>query len=97
VIDQNLSMGMGGVLFAELAGALYGEPQAPLLASYVGGLGGRDLPQEEFFEIARELREALARETPPAPRLLYTADELRQMRKLQAVASAERDEIGGRR
>jgi pyruvate ferredoxin oxidoreductase alpha subunit len=97
VIDQNLSMGMGGVLYAELAGALYGEPQAPLLASYVGGLGGRDLPQEEFFEIARELREALARETAPAPRLLYTADELRQMRKLQAVASAERDEIGGRR
>jgi pyruvate ferredoxin oxidoreductase alpha subunit len=97
VIDQNLSMGMGGVLYAELAGALYGEPEAPLLASYVGGLGGRDLPQEEFFEIARELREALARETAPTPRLLYTADELRQMRKLQAVASAERDEIGGRR
>ncbi len=97
VIDQNLSMGMGGVLYAELAAALYGAPQAPLLASYVGGLGGRDLPQEEFFEIARELREALARGTAPAPRLLYTADELRQMRKLQAVASVERDEIGGRR
>ena len=48
-----------------------------------------------MFEIARELREALARGTAPAPRLLYTADELRQMRKLQAVAAVERDEIGG--
>jgi pyruvate ferredoxin oxidoreductase alpha subunit len=95
VIDQNLSMGMGGVLHSELAAALYGQKDAPLIASYVGGLGGRDISQEELFEIARELREALARGTAPAPRLLYTADELRQMRKLQAVAAVERDEIGG--
>jgi pyruvate ferredoxin oxidoreductase alpha subunit len=97
VIDQNLSMGMGGVLHSELAAALYGQKDAPLIASYVGGLGGRDISQEELFEIARELREALARGTAPAPRLLYTADELRQMRKLQAVAAVEREEIGGRK
>ncbi len=97
VIDQNLSMGKGGVLVTELASALYSEPGAPLLASYVAGLGGRDISQEEFFEIAGELRGAHTRGSAPAPRLLYTAEELRELRKLQAIAAVEREEIGGRK
>jgi len=88
VIDQNLSMGKGGVLAAELASALYGRPQAPVLAAFVGGLGGRDLPVEEFFEMAREARRAAERGVAPAPRLLYTQAELRELRKLQAIAGA---------
>lgn len=96
VIDQNLSVGKGGVLHAELASALYGQQDAPLLASYVGGLGGRDIAPEEFYEIARELREAITQQRAPRPRLLYTANELRQMRKLQAVAAVERNELGAR-
>ena len=89
VIDQNLSVGKGGVLFAELASALYGQPEAPLLASYVGGLGGRDISAEEFFRIADELRSAIAaNRAPPGPRLLYTEGELRQIRNLQAIAGA---------
>ncbi|MGD8811876.1 MAG: hypothetical protein PVH16_04005, partial [Thioalkalispiraceae bacterium] len=44
VIDQNISMGMGGVLHSEFATALYGMPDAPAaLASFIGGLGGRDI------------------------------------------------------
>ena len=97
VIDQNLSMGKGGILFTELASALYAERDAPLLASYVAGLGGRDISQEEFFEIARELRTAHSLGRAPLPRLLYTAEELRQVRKLQSVAAVEREEIGVRR
>jgi pyruvate ferredoxin oxidoreductase alpha subunit len=96
VIDQDLSVGKGGVLHGELASVLYGQPDAPLLASYVGGLGGRDISAEEFFQIARELQDAvLARRVPP-PRLLYTAGELRQMRNLQAIAAAERGIPGAR-
>ena len=95
VIDQNLSMGKGGVLYTELASELYSVAGAPLLASYVGGLGGRDISQEEFFEIAAELRTAHAHGHAPPPRLLYTAEELRQLRKLQAIAAVERDQIGG--
>ena len=95
VIDQNLSMGKGGVLYTELASELYSVAGAPLLASYVGGLGGRDISQEEFFEIAAELRTAHAHGHAPPPRLLYTAEELRQVRKLQAIAAVERDQIGG--
>ena len=93
VVDQNLSMGSGGVLHAELAATLYGQPGAPVLLSFVGALGGRDIPPEEFFEMARLAREAAEKGEAPAPRLLYTAQELREMRKLQAVAHAERKEL----
>jgi len=94
VIDQNISMGMGGVLHSELAGALYGHPQSPpQLLSFIGGLGGRDISLEEFFEIADVTRNAAAMKQTPPPRLLYTEQELREMRKLQAVASVERDEL----
>lgn len=95
VIDQNLSVGKGGVLHCELASALYGQPEAPLLASYVGGLGGRDIAPEEFFQIARELDQAIAARRVPPPRLLYTAGEERQMRNLQAIAAVERGAAGG--
>jgi len=94
VIDQNISMGMGGVLHSELAAALYGHPHAPpQLLSFIGGLGGRDISLEEFFEIAEVTRNATAQKQTPPPRLLYTEQELREMRKLQAVASVEREEL----
>jgi pyruvate ferredoxin oxidoreductase alpha subunit len=96
VIDQNLSFGAGGVLYGELAAALYGQPDAPkVLASFIGGLGGRDIPAEEFFEIARVIRDAVEKGETPPPRLLYTEDELRETRKLQAIARVERAGLGG--
>jgi pyruvate ferredoxin oxidoreductase alpha subunit len=97
VIDQNLSMGKGGVLYTELASALYGQKEAPVLTSFIGGLGGRDLTLEEFFEIVALTREAAATGQPPPPRLLYTEEELREVRKLQAIAQTERCRLGAPR
>jgi pyruvate ferredoxin oxidoreductase alpha subunit len=94
VVDQNLSFGKGGILATELASALYGKPGAPLLASFVGGLGGRDIAAEEFFAIADTLETAARDGVEPEPRLLYTADELREMRKMQAIAHVQRLEAG---
>ena len=68
--------------------------EAPLLLSYVGGLGGRDICPEEFYAIARELRLAVDRGQAPPPRLLYTETELRELRKLQTLAGAERERLG---
>jgi pyruvate ferredoxin oxidoreductase alpha subunit len=96
VIDQNISMGKGGVLHTELTSALYGQAGAPLLVSFIGGLGGRDIAMEEFFEMIRVVEDAMQRGEAPPPRLLYTADELREMRKLQAVAQVERNGLGQR-
>jgi pyruvate ferredoxin oxidoreductase alpha subunit len=94
VIDQNISMGMGGVLHAELAGALYGKADAPaVLASFIGGLGGRDISAEEFYEIVSVTRQAVDEGITPPPRMLFTRDEHREIRKFQAIAHAERDEL----
>jgi pyruvate ferredoxin oxidoreductase alpha subunit len=93
VIDQNISMGRGGILHTEIASALYGVAGGPVIASFIGGLGGRDIFAEEFYEIARVLADAAAKGETPKPRLLYTETELREVRKLQAIAEVERHEI----
>jgi pyruvate ferredoxin oxidoreductase alpha subunit len=95
VIDQNLSMGKGGVLHTELASALYGKPDVPtILASFIGGLGGRDISTQEFFEMVTVLRKAVATGETPPPRLLFTQNEFREVKKLQAIAHVEREELG---
>lgn len=94
VIDQNLSMGKGGVLYTELASALHGQTAvSPVLVSFIGGLGGRDIGMEEFYEMAAVTRKAVNSGEIPSPRLLYTKGELREVKKLQAVAHAERQEL----
>ncbi len=94
VVDQNLSVGSGGVLYTELAAALFGQAESPaVITSFIGGLGGRDISAEEFFEMFQVTRDAVASGKTPPPRLLYTAAELREIRKLQAIAQVERDEI----
>lgn len=92
VIDQNISIGKGGVLHGEIASALYGRANAPRLLGFIGGLGGRDITPEEFFAIATAARDAADGGPEPPPRLLYTEAELREVRKLQAVAAVERSE-----
>jgi len=93
VIDQNISVGSGGVLATEIKAALYGQPDAPqTIAGYIGGLGGRDITYEEFSAIAQETMAAAEAGRIPDTRLLYTANELREMRKLQAIDTVERHE-----
>lgn len=95
VIDQNLSIGKGGVLHAELASALYGQPGAPAaLVSFIGGLGGRNISPEEFYEMVAITRKAVKTGKTPPPRLLYTREELLEIRKMQAIAQMERQERG---
>ena len=94
VIDQNLSMGQGGILHTELTAALYGKPDAPpVITSFIGGLGGRDISGEEFYHMVAVTREAITSGLIPEPRLLYTESELREIRKLQAVAMAEQEDV----
>jgi pyruvate ferredoxin oxidoreductase alpha subunit len=95
VIDQNLSLGKGGVLYTELASALYGQPDAPVLTSFIGNLGGRDITPEEFYEIAAITRQAAETGQAPPPRLLYTEAEMREICKLRNVAHTERQRLGG--
>lgn len=88
VVDQNLSMGKGGILYTELASCLYGQSGAPLLVSFIGGLGGRDIGLDEFSEMAEVLQESYRSGEVPAARLLYTEEELSDIRRLQNIAGA---------
>ena len=95
VIDQNLAPGRGGGLHGELASALYGSDGAPpVLASFIGGLGGRDISAAEFYEMAKRTKKAAEEGIAPEPQLLFREEELREVRKLQAIAHHERDRIG---
>lgn len=89
VVDQNLSNGLGGILHTELAAALYNLLQRPLLASFVGGLGGRDITAGEFYAMAEQVRQAVAKGQAPPPRLLFTDQELKGMRGLQRIAAGK--------
>lgn len=93
VIDQNLSPGLGGILFHELAGSLAGDSAAPpVLRSFVGGLGGKDISPGEFDHVLEVLENARSNDSVPEPELLFTRAEWEQTRNRLALAgkSAER-------
>jgi pyruvate ferredoxin oxidoreductase alpha subunit len=48
VVDRNLSPGLGGVLYSEVALSLYGVRKPPVIKGFVGGLGGRDITVEDM-------------------------------------------------
>lgn len=89
VIDQNLSLGKGGILYTELSSALYSMADKPVLVSFIGGLGGRDITREEFYEMVAVTMKAVETGKPPPPRLLYSKEELIQMKGLQSIARGE--------
>ncbi len=95
VIDQNISIGKGGILHTELAAALATQAMTnkkPLLVSFIGGLGGRNISREEFFQMATVTAEALNKKEPPPPRLLFTREELEQIRQMQNIAGVKTED-----
>ena len=86
VLDQNLSIGAGGITVAEIAHALYAEPARPPLLAYVGGFGGKDISEPEFEQIVADLKQAAGTGQTPPPRLLFTDAEAAQVETLLAVA-----------
>jgi len=48
VFDRCISFGMGGPVFSEVRSALYDEDARPKTVGFVGGLGGRDMSEEDF-------------------------------------------------
>ena len=48
VFDRAISLGMGGPVFSEVRSALYDEEPRPKVVGIIGGLGGRDMSEENF-------------------------------------------------
>ncbi len=87
IIDQNISPGLGGILFHELAGALASSAEPlPVLTSFIGGLGGKDIGQAEFDHVLRVLQSSEPGDRLGQPELLMTRDEWDQVQHRLAGA-----------
>jgi pyruvate ferredoxin oxidoreductase alpha subunit len=91
VIDQNLAPGAGGITYAEIATALYPEPDHPPLFNVIGGLGGKDISDGEFEVVLADLERAARGERVVSPRLLFTKQEHERVRALLKIAGKEID------
>jgi pyruvate ferredoxin oxidoreductase alpha subunit len=89
VIDQNLSVGFGGITHGEIAAAMYGQSSSPPLLSFVGGLGGKDISEAEFDHIFESMKTAGNSGIVPPPCMLYTDADATQMQGLLRLAGKE--------
>jgi pyruvate ferredoxin oxidoreductase alpha subunit len=87
VLDQNLSPGLGGILFQEVAGAVAGMAAGPaVLRSFIGGLGGKDISDAEFDHLLATLDATRPADPPADVELLMTQGEWRQVARSLTVA-----------
>jgi pyruvate/2-oxoacid:ferredoxin oxidoreductase alpha subunit len=54
VIDRDASIGMGGILHAEIAGCLYNLAPKPIMVNYIVGLGGRVVTIKDLMELTKQ-------------------------------------------
>ena len=86
VIDQNISVGKGGILYSEIASTICNEKERPLLLSFIGGLGGKNISPGEFEFIFVRMEEAVKAGKVPDTQLLYTEAEMEEMERLKKIA-----------
>jgi pyruvate ferredoxin oxidoreductase alpha subunit len=88
VVDQNISVGKGGILFNEIAGALYPlGNRPPVLLSFIGGLGGRRFRPGEFAGMLAKLEAPMESAAEMArPHLLFTGEECREVGRFFDIA-----------
>jgi pyruvate ferredoxin oxidoreductase alpha subunit len=55
ILDRAISFGgVGGPVCSEIKAALYQQPKRPRIVSFIAGLGGRDVPPEQFVEMVEQ-------------------------------------------
>ena len=87
VIDQNISPGLGGILYQEVSGALASAGErVPVMRSFIGGLGGKDISQGEFDWVLEALDGAKPSDGPVPCQLLFTDAEYEQVRMALSIA-----------
>lgn len=86
VLDQNISIGKGGILHSEIASVICNEKEKPLLLSFIGGLGGKNISLSEFEFIFNTMINAKKTGIVPEPHLLYTEAEWKEMERIKKIA-----------
>lgn len=88
VIDQNISPGMGGITFPEIVTAVYDREDRPeRLLSVIGGLGGKDIRDEDFMTIVSKLDDP----SFEGPLILFNQNDLDGFLKLQSIAGLKKE------
>lgn len=57
VLEKNYSKGQGGAIATEIRAALHGMSNQPLISSYIGGFGGRNISVDQIKQILGEALE----------------------------------------
>ncbi len=86
VIDQNIAPGRGGIIYPEIVSALFPEKTAgQKVLSVIGGLGGKDIREEDFGTIIQHL----GNPKPEGPLYLYGEQDLNTFLKFERIAKPE--------
>ena len=87
VFDQNLSPGLGGILYPEIAASLYHVRDRPgALLPVVGGLGGKQLTSDEMCQVFERMRGVDVGGERPEPMFLMRDEELTKAERAVATA-----------
>jgi pyruvate ferredoxin oxidoreductase alpha subunit len=89
VLDQNMSIGFGGITHGEITSAMYNSRERPPILSFVGGLGGKNISNAEFDQIFADMQGASTSRITPPPRLLYTSADQAQSDGFLRLAGKE--------
>jgi 2-oxoisovalerate ferredoxin oxidoreductase alpha subunit len=54
VLDRDASIGMGGIVYSEVAGSLYPMTSKPILVNYIVGLGGRVITLPDMKKLVKD-------------------------------------------
>ena len=83
VSDQNLAPGMGGITYPEIVTSLYDREDRPeKILSVIGGLGGKDIEDQDFMAII----EHLDKPDMQTPLYLYDEGDASGFSRLQQIA-----------
>ena len=76
VLDQNVSVGSGGILYPEVVSSLYHNSERPrAIVSFIGGLGGKRISYSEFKYMLSVTETAAAEGNVPMHSVLLFTDE----------------------
>jgi pyruvate ferredoxin oxidoreductase alpha subunit len=88
VLDQNVSVGSGGILYPEVVSSLYHHAERPkAVVSFIGGLGGKRISQSEFKYMLSVIETAAVEgNVPMHSMLLFTDKDWGMVRNMLKIA-----------
>jgi pyruvate ferredoxin oxidoreductase alpha subunit len=88
VLDQNVSVGSGGIIYPEILSSLYHQAERPkAIVSFIGGLGGKRISQSEFKYMLSVTETAVSGEKVPMQSvLLFTEEDWGMVKTMLKVA-----------